>query len=68
MKKIQEGIADYFESYIRLCPASEITIDKRLDEIFLELIHKFKILDNDFINLKVEDPFFNRMTDITDLI
>lgn len=68
VKKMQEGIADYFESYIRLCPVSEITIDKRLDEIFLELIHKIKILDNDFINLKVEDPFFNRMTDITDLI
>ena len=65
---MQDGITDYFRSYIQICPASEINVDKRLDEIFLELIHKFKILDKDFLNLKVEDPFFNRMTDITDLI
>ncbi len=68
IKRMQDGITDYFRSYIQICPASEINVDKRLDEIFLELIHKFKILDKDFINLKVEDPFFNRMTDITDLI
>ncbi len=68
IKRMQDGITDYFRSYIQICPASEITVDKRLDEVFLELIHKFKILDKDFINLKVEDPFFNRMTDMTDLI
>lgn len=68
IKRMQDGITDYFRSYIQICPASEINVDKRLDEIFLELIHKFKILDKDFLNLKVEDPFFNRMTDITDLI
>ena len=41
---------------------------KRLDETFLGLIHNLKISDKDFQELIVEDPFFNRMTDIKELI
>ncbi len=43
-------------------------ICKKLDEVFLELIHKVKITDLDFLNLMVEDSFFNRMTSIEDVI
>lgn len=68
VKRAQKGILDYFKTYIKLCPRSERKADKKLDEAFLRLIHKMKIADLDFLNLVVEDPFFNRMTDITDVI
>lgn len=64
----QDGVFDYFITYLKLCPRNEVSVDKKLDEMFLSLIHGIAVLDNDFIGLKVEDPFFNRMTDIADLI
>lgn len=64
----QDGIFDYFKTYLKLCPRAEIKVDKMLDELLLSLIHRVAILDKDFIGLKVEDPFFNRMTEVTDLI
>ncbi len=68
VKEIQEGIIEYFRTYIRLCPKQLIEINKNLDEKFLDFIHKISILDKGFWNLKVEDPFFNRTTNISDLI
>ena len=65
---VQEGIFDYFKTYISLCPETERGVNKKLDEVFLRLIHKVKIRDNIFQGLVVEDPFFNRMTKISDLI
>lgn len=65
---VQNGIHDYFKTYINLCPKNLLEVNKKLDEIMLSLIHGIAILNEDFLNLKVEDPFFNRMTDITDLI
>lgn len=67
-ERAQEGIFDYFKTYIRLCPEAERTENKKLDEVYLELIHKIKIADSDFLNLVVEDSFFNRMTNIADVI
>ena len=64
----QEGIREFFQRYIDICPFSERSINKKLDEILLSLVQKIVITDNAFLNLTVEDPFFNRMTDITDLI
>lgn len=64
----QEGIREFFQRYIDICPFSERSINKKLDEIMLSLVQKIVITDNAFLNLTVEDPFFNRMTDITDLI
>lgn len=64
----QEGIREFFQKYIDLCPVSKRSINKRLDEILLSLVQKIVIADSAFLNLTVEDPFFNRMTDITDLI
>lgn len=66
--KVQDGITAYFENYLRICPELDKGIDKELDEVFVELIHKLVILDPSFLDLKVEDPFFNRMTNIIDLI
>lgn len=36
--------------------------------MFLTLIHGMELGDQDFLNLKVEDPFFNRMTDMADML
>lgn len=65
---IQEGILDYFKTYTGLCPRAERGVNKKLDEVFLELIHRVKIQDNNFQDLVVEDSFFNRMTKIADII
>jgi hypothetical protein len=42
--------------------------NKTLDEKILALVNKVQIEDGDFLKLKVEDPFFGRMTDIRDVI
>lgn len=67
-QEAQEGIREYFREYLKLCPISARRTNKRLNEIFLSMIHKVEITDNDFLNLKVEDPFFNRVTDMTDIL
>lgn len=67
-QEAQEGIRGYFREYLKLCPISARRTNKRLDEIFLTLIHGVEITDNDFLKLKVEDPFFNRMTDMMDML
>lgn len=67
-QEAQEGIRGYFRDYLKVCPISARRVDKKLDEIFLTLIHGIEITDSDFLNLKVEDPFFNRMTDMMDML
>ncbi|MCI8972559.1 MAG: hypothetical protein HFH79_03075 [Lachnospiraceae bacterium] len=67
-ERAQEGIMDYFMTYIRLCPMRARNESRKLDEVFLELVHKIRMTDIDFLNLVVEDPFFNRMTNITDIL
>ena len=66
--RAQNGIIEYVKKYISICPVSESSINKKLDEIFLTLVHNVEIRDKDFLSLTVEDPFFNRMTDITDVL
>ncbi len=66
--RAQEGILEYVDTYLSICPESERRINKKLDEIILMLIHKVEILDRDFLDLTVEEPFFNRMTAITDVL
>lgn len=65
---VQEGILGYFKLYLKSCPAEEQKINKMLDEKILKLLHEIKITDKNFMNLVVEDPFFNRMTSITDVL
>lgn len=68
VERVQKGIIEYFEDYIRLVPESCRNVNKRLDEKLLALFNHIQIKDGDFMNLKVEDPFFGRMTDIKDVI
>lgn len=67
-QEAQEGIREYFREYLKLCPISARRTDKKLDEIFLSMIHRMEVRDDDFLALKVEDPFYSRMTDMEDLI
>lgn len=66
--QVQEGILDYFKEYITLCPEENRKPEKGIDELLLRLIHGFLIRDKAFLGLTVEDPFFNRMTAIKDLL
>jgi FMN phosphatase YigB (HAD superfamily) len=65
---VQEGITDYFKTYIKICPKTARNPGKKIDEILLSLIHDICIEDKQFTDLKVEDLFFNRMTNIRDYI
>ncbi len=66
--QVQRGITDYFANYIAICPEEHRMVNRELDNIFLGLIHKFKFTNKDFLQLVVEDPFFNRMTNIDDIL
>ena len=68
VQEAQNGIFNYFMTYLRICPKSEMKVNKEIDELFLALIHGIDVSDRNFMGLKVEDPFFNRMTDVADLI
>lgn len=67
-EKMQNGILEYMEDYLKLLPAEMRSENKKIDEIFLSLINHVKIVDKDFNSLKVDDPFFGRFTDITDIL
>ena len=67
-QRIQDGVKEYFRTFLTICPDLESSIDRETEEKILKLIHKIAILDRDFLNLRVEDKFFNRMTDMKDLI
>lgn len=66
--QVQEGILDYFCRYLELLPVNIEKQSKKMDEEILRLIHNLKIRDREFLALIVEDPFFNRMTGVKDLI
>ena len=65
---VQEGIYEYTKLYCKICPDFEKKINKELDEELLRMIHYVNIKDKDFLELTVEDQFFNRMTSIKDLL
>ncbi len=67
-KRAQSGIEQYFKEYIAILPENVRTVNKSMDEKLLDLVNKVQILDEEFLSLKVEDPFFGRMTDIKDVI
>ena len=67
-EQMQKGLAEYFKDYVSILPEETRTENKKLDEVFLSLVDKVEIMDEDFLALKVEDPFFGRMTDIRDVI
>ena len=53
---------------MEICPESERKINKVLDETFLTLIHNLEIRDEGFLNLVLDDPFFNRKTGMEDIL
>lgn len=65
---VQEGIDEYYEDYLSLMPKEAREIDRDLDESFLSLFNRIRINNEAFYHMKVEDPFFGRMTDITDVV
>lgn len=67
-ERAQQGVLQYFTDYLSIIPRSARRENKKLDEKLLELVNRVQILDEDFLSLKVEDPFFGRMTDIKDVI
>lgn len=67
-ERAQKGIASYFKDYIHMLPKRAWSENKKLDEVFLALVNRVEITDEDFLALTVEDPFFGRMTDIKNVI
>lgn len=65
---IQEGIIEYVKDYMNICPSSAREINKSLDEGLMRLVHHFQTKNTRFSELKVEDPFFNRSTNLVDVI
>ncbi len=68
VRNVQQGILDYLDEYLLLVPETQRKINKMLDEKILSLVSKIRIQDTSFNKLMVEDPFFGRMTKITDVL
>ncbi len=67
-ERAQKGIYAYFEDYLRILPENAREENKKLDESFLSLVNKVQIKDESFLALKIEDPFFGRITDMKDML
>jgi FMN phosphatase YigB (HAD superfamily) len=68
LMKVQEGIIDYVKRYLQICPQGKGKRNKKLDEVFLCLLHHIEIRDKDFLRMTVEDSFFNRSTQVNTII
>lgn len=68
IQKVQEGISDYVQAYLKLAPGWESTEENGLEASILSLMREIEIRDGDFLALKDEDPFFHRTTAVSDLI
>lgn len=68
VKLMQEGILEFVDDYLKLVPTDDMIVNKQTDEAFLSLIGKLEVTDEKFKELVVEDPFFGRMTKITDVM
>lgn len=68
-KRAQQGIEDYFVKYVEQAHNNvNCQINKKADELFLQLIHNVEIVSKEFLGLIIEDPFFDRQTKITDVL
>ncbi len=66
-ERMQQGVEQFFRDYISILPRDCHSINKALDEEMLSLVNKILILDEDFKNLHIEDPFFGRNTAMSDV-
>ena len=67
IEQVQNGILEYVNKYLSILPYNKWEVNKKIDEVFLSLIHNVNI-NNDFTELLIEDPFFNRTTDVKDIL
>ena len=68
IREVQAGIADYFEVCQKIAPEWEIEEGKELGGMILSLLHEIDIRDQDFLALKIDDPFFHRVSNLADLL
>lgn len=68
VQRVQDGITDYFQKYRKLNPAWERFQKGSLEIYVFSLISKIDIRDGEFLSVKDEDTFFNRITKIKELI
>lgn len=68
VRSAQDGISDYFQTYRKLDPAWETARERALEVGIFSLISRIEIRDQDFLALKDEDAFFNRVTEICSLL
>lgn len=67
-QEAQEGIFDYFRTYLHICPQKLREPNKHLSEKLLRMIHMVNIENEMFLKLNVEDAFFNRTTKMRSLL
>lgn len=68
IEEVQQGIMEYWQDSFTFCEETEEPIFDRMDERLLALIHRICLLGNPILDLKVQDPFFGRITPVSDLI
>lgn len=68
VRSAQDGISDYFQTYRKLDPAWETAQERALEAGIFSLISRIEIRDKDFLALKDEDAFFNRVMEISELL
>ena len=68
IQRVQDGAADYFEMFRKLDPEWESLDERSLGSLILSLVHKIEIQDRDFLSLTVDDPFFHRVSNVSDLV
>lgn len=68
VQRVQDGISDYFQIYLKLDPAWKDNWEKDLEAAVFSMVSKLEIQDKDFLSLKDEDAFFNRVTGISELL
>lgn len=64
--EIQRGILDYVKDMIST--GGPKVINKKLDETLFGMLQNISVTNKCFLELNVEDPFFNRNTSIVDVI
>lgn len=68
IRRVHDGVAAYFREYTQLVGTHADIGGYGADGKILALIRKINIGGSDFSKLKVDDPFFNRQTDIKSLL
>ncbi len=67
-KSVQDGISDYFQTYRKLDPAWENRGERPLEACIFSLISMIEVRDKEFLSIKDDDMFFNRVTEISELL